>query len=555
MLQLRKSDYVLIIASLALLVFVGLFLFRHLDDNRLTSWNWALRNPRPAFLLGVLAASLAVSWLLSRLPVPGNAVLFVFSFAAAAAFWREPEVLVDASRYFTQAKHLELYGVEYFARQWGGQIGAWTDLPLVPFLYGLVYRVFGETRAFTQSLTTAMFSITVVLTSLTGRDLWDERVGLGGGALLMAMPYLYSQVPLLLVDVPAMFFLMLAVFSFNRALWRGGLPMAALSSAAVFLSVMSKYSAWLMLTVLGVVFLVRLREAPKRTVLRAAAVFLLASVLSGAFVLYKYGVVREQIGLLLSYQKPALKGWSESYVSTFLFQVHPFVTAAAVLSVFAALKNRDPRFAVIVWLLVLMLVFEIKRSRYVIPLFPMLALMASYGLREIRAEEVRKFIISVAVVTSLAVGLFVYLPFLRTMSMVNLETSGAYLDTLPPARLRVFTLPQRSSVNPAVAVPLLDMFTSKQITYAYGPPRPPLGEEAGTSPLRFTWEYENPAYYEPSGPDRGWPLVAVISGGPTDPLPMVLLQEMEGYRLLRVFDTSTGLFRFRTMVRIYEKGK
>ena len=65
------------------------------------------------------------------------AALFIVSFAVSAMFWQEPEMIVDASRYFTQAKHLELYGFGYFFREWGNGINAWTDLPAIPFLYGV----------------------------------------------------------------------------------------------------------------------------------------------------------------------------------------------------------------------------------------------------------------------------------------------------------------------------------------------------------------------------------------------------------------------------------
>jgi len=129
---------------------------------------------------------------------------------AAACFWKEPEVIVDASRYFTQAKHLELDGLGGFVRGWGREIPAWTDLPLVPALYGFVFRTFGETRVAVQAFTTLLFAGTVLLAFRTGKALWDEEVGFAGGALLLAIPYLLTQVPTMLVDVPTMFFLTLA---------------------------------------------------------------------------------------------------------------------------------------------------------------------------------------------------------------------------------------------------------------------------------------------------------------------------------------------------------
>lgn len=530
------------------LLFVALYLFRSFDDNRLTSWQWAFAGLNTGWAFAVLLSGIGASYLLSKAPLPGPVGLFVLSFALAALFWREPEVIVDASRYFTQAKHLELYGTGYFLRQWGRDIGAWTDLPLVPFLYGLVFRYVGESRIYIQLLNSLMFSLAVALTSMVGRDLWDDRVGRSAGLMLLGMPYLYTQVPLMLVDVPSMFFLMLSVFTFNRALSRGGALSIAFASAALTCAVFSKYSLWLMLSVLLVLLLVRLGQAPGRVLGRGLMVFLVSGAASAAFVLWKYDVFSGQIGLLLSYQKPGLGRWEESYASTFLFQVHPFITAGALYSAYAAVRKRDLRYAAALWLVVLMFVLEIKRIRYVIPLFPAVALMAAYGIGEIREEGFRKFVMSSVVVTSLLVAVFAYRPFLERISLVNLKHAGAYLDTLDAKGVRVFTLPQEDSVNPAVTVPLLDLFTGKDITYELDGSPPP--EEFEKSPLRFTWQYRNPAYYRPSG---GAAVVAVIAGKPDEPLPPSIREEVRGYRQTRVFDTSEGVFRFRTVVRLYQR--
>jgi hypothetical protein len=545
---LRKNIDILMLSLILVLAFVALYLFRSFDDNRLTSWQWAFAGLNAGRALALLLSGIGASYLVSRAPLPGPGGLFVLSFALAALFWQEPEVIVDASRYFTQAKHLELYGAGYFLRQWGREVAAWTDLPLVPFLYGLLFRYIGESRIYIQILTSLMFALAVALTSMTGRDLWDERVGRSAGFLLLGMPYLYTQVPLMLVDVPSMFFLMLSVFAFNRALSRGGALSVAFASAALACAIFSKFSLWLMLSVLVVLLLVRLGEAPGRVLGRALSVFLVSGAVSAAFMLWKYDVFSEQIGLLLSYQKPALGRWGESYASTFLFQVHPFITAGALYSAYAAVRKRDLRYAAALWLVILMFLLEIKRIRYVIPLLPAVALMAAYGVGQIREERLRRFVLSSVVVTSLLVAVFAYRPFLERISLINLKHAGEYLDALDADRVRVFTLPQEDSVNPAVTVPLLDLFTEKDIMYEPAGLQPP--EEFEKSPLRFTWQYRNPAYYRPSG---GASVIAVIAGKPDEPLPPYVMEEMRGYRQIRVFDTSEGVFRFRTLVRLYQR--
>ena len=184
-------------------------------------------------------------------------------------------------------------------------------------------------------------------------------------------------------------------------------------------------------------------------------------------------VVAAQLALLRDYQAPGLGRWRESPMSTFLFQIHPFVTVAALASIFLAWIRRDARYLILArrgwsWGL-----FGAGRIRYLVPLFPLLALMAAYGLELMRHARLERLIVWCAVTTSVAIAAFGYLPFLRQTSAANLENAGAYLDRLADQTEEVFTLPQTgATINPAVSVPLLDFYTRKRLVY----------REAGTAP-------------------------------------------------------------------------
>jgi len=543
------------VALLSLAAFLTLFLFRAQDDNRLTSWRWVFADADAFWIAPVLAAGLFLAAILVRAPFPGRrpaGVLFLCSFAVAAVFWSEPELIVDASRYFTQAKHVELYGLEYFLREWGGQIAAWTDLPLIPLLYGLIFRFAGEDRIYIQIFTTLLFSASVVLTYLIGRTLWDETVGFHAGALLLGMPYLLTQVPLMLVDVPAMFFLLLAVFTALKALERGGGGRLALASVAAALAFWTKYSAWLFLSVLLVILVVRLKQGPRPVFLRALLLIMISLLLIGATLLPMLDVVGTQLDLLQSYQLPGLARWEESRGSTFLFQTHPFIAAAALVSVYAAFKNGDARYAIVLWLPALVMVLGINRIRYILPVFPMLALMAAYGLREIRRGEIRKYIVLCIVASSLALSVLGFRPFLQQTSAANLQQAGEYLDSLDVSEVEVITLQQRHAVvSPAVSVPLLDLHTSKRLVYR-SDGVPATGRGVDESSLRFTWEYRNPMYYAVEG--RRAEAVVIIADDDAQSLPDRIAQGLIAYRLSRQFIASENIFGYRTIVKVYLAG-
>src|SRR5512136_79789 len=94
------------VSAAALLTIFTLYLFRSVDDNRLFSWKWIYAGLGPAGLLvrfvpGILAAYLLARWsFFERNPLAAPVLL---SAAAAVMLWSEPELLMDASRYFTQA--------------------------------------------------------------------------------------------------------------------------------------------------------------------------------------------------------------------------------------------------------------------------------------------------------------------------------------------------------------------------------------------------------------------------------------------------------------------
>ena len=555
--RLKKIDQALLTALAVLFTFLALFLFRSADDNRLFEWHWVFSGGNTSTIFLLLIPGIISAFTLARVSLfeRGPAVfLFLFSFVTAAIFWTEPELTMDASRYFTQAKHLEVYGIEYFMREWGKDIAAWTDLPAIPFLYGLILKCFGENRIVIQVFTTLLFSETLVLTYLIGKTLWNEEIGFSAGMLLLGMPFLLTQVPLMLVDVPTMFFLTLSIFTFMKALDQGGAPMIVLASFALFFTFFSKYSTWIMLSVLTILLLVYSKKGSKATFRRSIAVILLSGFLIGSVAVLKFDVISEQIRLLLSYQKPGLGRWGESFISTFFFQIHPFITLAAAYSLFAAFKKRDLNYLIIGWLPVLVFVFEIKRIRYILPVLPMLALMAAYGLQKIERREIRRFIVFATAISSLTIAIFGYLPFAWKTSAESLKETGEYLNSSGIETVEVITLPFKDSlVNPSVAVPLLDLFTKTRIRYQYRPESFPSPDNIETWSLRFTWEYKNPKYYTGDHIQNSITPIVLILGEASAVLPPDLKQRMEGYRMSKRFEAFSDPFLYKTIVEIYTK--
>jgi len=551
--------YLLIASGLILLPFL-LFHFRAFDDNRLTSWQWTFAGLNMAWFPVRLGAGLAAAFLLSRLRLARRRPLLLLgsSFLAGAMFWGEPEVIVDASRYFTQAKQLAANGPGYFFAQWGKEIFAWTDLPLMPFCYGLVFKYFGESRIAIQILTTLIFSATVLLTHGLGRLLWDEETGFHGALLLLGIPYLYTQIPLLLVDVPTMFFLLLALYLFILALRRGGNIRVLLAGLAIFGAFYVKFSTWVFLAGFGMVFLLHLSAAPLATCKRGGAVALWAALFIGLLFYLEQDLLLAQIRFLLDYQKAGLDRWGESHVSTFLFQIHPLISGAAAYSLIEALRKRDLVHGNIAVFVLLIFVLDLQRIRYILPLFPFITLLAARGMNAVNDRGARRFLVFGVVHSSLIIALTAYLPFLENMSAVNIREAGEFLNSRGIEAVEVIPLARPGAVvNPEVAIPLLDYFTTARIGYEEVPARPELAAYR-QSALRFTWEYRPPddiyrppLYRPPLASTSGRQPLVVLSSRPVPELPPALLRKSALFRHSRTFSRATGVFLDQTVVSVY----
>jgi hypothetical protein len=543
------------LVAAAALLFPLLAGLRHLDDNSLTSWAWVLegRDAVGVWVLHLAVVAAAVGLARLRLPDRWQApALVLAAFVAGLSAAGEPEAVLDAGRYFLQAKHLELHGARSFLREWGGGIAAWTDLPLVPFLYGALFRTLGEHRAVAQVFTAALFALTVLATARIGSLLWDGPTGIAGGLFLLAVPCLLVQVPLLMTDVPTMCAVALALWAALAVLERGGASRVAVAALAVGAALLTKYSTWVLLTgTLAAVCLVAAAQGRWRAAGRVAAAAVAGGGTLVALVLLKPAVVALQLRILTGYQWEGLRRWGESYASTFLFQAHPLLAVLALLGLWRAGKARDPRVLLVACVPAILLLLQVRRTRYLLPALPMIALLAARGLAALGGERARRFALLAAVGYSLVTVFALYLPFLRWTNTANLRAAGEYLDARGVAAVAVAALPTPGlPINPEAAIPILDYHTRARIVRgATGVPRPS-AEEMRTSSFRFTWEGALPSWYDPVPGEAPPAAQLLVTGDPAAPLPPALAAVVGGREPDAVFDRD-AVFRYRTFVKIW----
>jgi hypothetical protein len=541
---------------LTLLVFPLQYISRSLDMSTLTSWRWVFadKGPTGIFLLLLPAVLLAIPLSSSDLPEKHpTAALFLLSVLSCLPFINNPEYLLDSARYFLQAKYLAEHGVAEFFLQWGKEIQPWTDLPLVPLIYGFLFKLIGESKQVIVFFNVLLFGLIPVLTYLTGRLLWDHSTGFLAGMLIMASPYLYTQIPLMLVDVHTMFFLLLAVFAFLYVLERGGFLLTLIAAISIILALFCKYSTWPMLGVLGIIAMINLNTQPRIVMKRSLAVASLAGLLLGIIFMWKGALILEQINFLRTYQLDGLKKWQEGYIAAFFFQTHPYIMLAALFGFYRAVINLDRKILIMAWFGGLAFYLELKRLRYLLPLLPFFALTAACGLQMITHAKVRRYIAYCCVMSSLVVGISVYKPFLEKTSMSNLQQAGRFLDTLKSEAVEVYCLPQIHSLgNTSVAVPILDLYTNKIIYQNQSWNSEEGYRRAQNGSLRFTWELTQPAYYRNKKYANLQLPVVIISSEPISNMPEQLAKKYPASRIIRKFTNSSRVFRYQTFVAVFE---
>jgi hypothetical protein len=540
-----------LVAAAAL--FPVLVALRRFDDNSLTSWAWVLAGRDLAGLWVLHLAAVCAAALLSRRALPdrwGLPATVLAAFATGVALVGEPEVVVDASRYFVQAKHLALRGAPAFFRDWGTAVPAWTDLPLPAFLYGLVFRLCGEHRLPQQVFTAALFALTAGATARIGGLLWGAATGVRGALLLLAIPCLLVHVPLLLADVPTTAAVTVALWALLETLEHAGARRVALAALALAAALLAKYSTWVLLAVaFGIILVAEALRRRWTSVARGALAGALGALAPALFALAKPELVQRQLSLLAGFQWEGLRRWVESYPSTFVFQAHPLLLLAALAALWQGWRARDRGVLVAAALPLVIVALGVRRSRYVLPAFPMIALLAARGLEFLPGRS-RRFAVLAAVGYSLVTMFAVYQPFLAWVNTANLRDAGRFLDERGVAAVEVTTLPTPDlAINPEVAVPLLDYHTAARvIVSAPSPPPPPL-EILRASSFRFTWEQQLPAWYRDETARAG-AAQALISGDPGAALPAPLALAAAGHGPDRAF-VRDAVFRYRTLVSIW----
>ena len=136
----------------------------------------------------------------------------------------------------------------------------------------------------------------------------------------------------------------------------------------------------------------------------------------------------------------------------------------------------------------------------------------------------------------------------------NIKDAGEFTDSLSTDAVQVVYLPQKNSLgNTAVAIPILDLYTIKDIYLEQPWMNEQLKKGTEEASLRFTWELMPPQYYNNKEYAQVQLPLVFITGNPTRKLPPHFSEKFPQYQLRRQFSKTTKIFRYQTNITIFDK--
>jgi 4-amino-4-deoxy-L-arabinose transferase-like glycosyltransferase len=190
-------------------------------------------------------------------------------------------------RFFAQYADIEWLGIQH--------------PPLVPLVFGLFVKLFGDTLFVPRIASLAFVIGTLLVTYLLGRRLYDRVTGLLAALSLVLIPYIFRVGTAARTDMAVTFFASAALLCALRLLDQPGWKWTAWTGLAIGLAVLCKYSAFLILPVLPLLFL--WQRASREAWIRLITAFVVAAAVVSPWIVFAYqnGVFETQARTVLLY--------------------------------------------------------------------------------------------------------------------------------------------------------------------------------------------------------------------------------------------------------------
>ncbi|NBC33673.1 MAG: phospholipid carrier-dependent glycosyltransferase [Alphaproteobacteria bacterium] len=144
--------------------------------------------------------------------------------------------------------HAEVYPLhadeaQYWSWALDPDFGYYSKPPMLAWLIWLTTATIGDGEFGVRLASPLVHAVTAIMVFLSGRALFDARIGLWAGLTYATLPAVSLSSIIASTDAPLLMFWSIALFAFIKALQRGGLGWWGLCGLALGLAFLSKYAA------------------------------------------------------------------------------------------------------------------------------------------------------------------------------------------------------------------------------------------------------------------------------------------------------------------------
>ncbi len=174
------------------------------------------------------------------------AIVFGLGLVSALSLFGTVQTNPDMGRYQVEAKYLVNNGITSFFKDWG-VFYCPIDFPVIPFFYGMAYKIFGEGELAVFLVNLFFLSGVLFFTYKIAKRFFDKKTAIVSVILLSTTPFFLTQTPLFLVDIGQTFFLVLSIYLLLKNFEKNSLWLSFLTAIIISLASLTKGHAILFL--------------------------------------------------------------------------------------------------------------------------------------------------------------------------------------------------------------------------------------------------------------------------------------------------------------------
>lgn len=350
-------------------------------------------------------------------------IIFIFAFSVryvnlmdAGITWDEPDYVQAGIIYIDNLQHLKFDSNAFIAND--------EHPPVAKYLYGLAIWAFNsgneDFNAYIVARTVSVIlgALTCAILFLIGKEFFSMPTAFLSALILALMPDFVAHTQIATLDGPTAFFFTLTMYLFMMALKNNSKGYYFASAISLGLLADTKFTGFLILPIMALLFIVWRYLTKNDTGVKLAdqlrhylPLFILYALISTGVAIIIYPWIWGGFDhIMLTIDHWTL--WSNTPTEYFLgtmqqapiyyYPVYFLATTPAllfipiVIGVYVILRSRDPyKLAILLWLIVpfaySLSSFKQNGMRYILMIYPALALIIGYGL-EITAEKIVSYL-------------------------------------------------------------------------------------------------------------------------------------------------------------------